>query len=478
MAHNTRTYVYATNDNITTVQNFIANSDETSPITIVAGHRYVFTKKHLFHRTLNNVIYDINEYYIEDLTVGVLKCGYLNNGSTDVPNDITWCDMGGGSNTYNNVYNITSNNYSYPFTGTLQVNPTITADTNNFLASTGDLTDRSNEVLAMLNTGYCKLGVGVFYIQNINMPNYSLLEGCGNKTIIICDSVSQDTTASYAIKMGQYCTIQNLHIKCIRPSNLSSIDNTTYSPWLSEQPTDDRKTIPNFSAILYSEITSSELPMYCKISNITIQDCKGNGIRTYNTTTGTRYHLQCVNCDFIRCDCAINNDNLSEFHRFTNVFIQTCYYGIIINGANIEYTSCTLARCHYSVIVGAGSGNHAHGLLNGVRIVHTANYAGTEVTSTNISDGILLLVENITMGEKIADCSMGYGDVRITDSEGVRFDNCGFTICNHNITGSQGAIFSNCTGARDVTVNVDSESVNVRYVNCFYRNGDIWAPNI
>lgn len=462
MAHNTRTYVYATNDNKTTVQNFIANSDETSPITIQAGHRYIFTKKHLYYRTLTNATYDVNAYYIEDLNDGVLKCGYLNNASADVPNDITWRDMGGGSNTINNTFNNTYNSYNTQYTGDINVTPQITSDTNNLLNPSG--TDDTASILAMLQTGVCILNKGTFRISGLNMPDNSLLIGQGNSTVLIwSERESENPLNMYMINMSQNCTIENLMINA---------QYSAYNPFYSTSETvTEEKVIGNFSAIQFQPINGTT-PSNCIINKVFISNCKGSGIKTYNTGQSPTNNIRISNVTITRCDCGINNSESSEFHKISNFDIRRCYYGCKITAGNVEYNNGTIYRCYYSVFIDAGSVNDSHGCFTDVRIIHTANVYGAEGVN-----GYIFFLRNFTHGEKFNGCSVGYGKIEINGCIGAKFFNTGFSHATITITNAVGALFSNCVKSNDVTVE-NTTSTKTKFINCFVTNGDDWNPTV
>lgn len=89
---------------------------------------------------------------------------------------------------------------------TLTAVDSIARDMANGMPSTGDMTDRTNDITRLLNTfGYCKLGAGDFFVKNIEMPNFSMLSGCGELTRIIFTG-----DINGAIKLGVNCTVKDL----------------------------------------------------------------------------------------------------------------------------------------------------------------------------------------------------------------------------------------------------------------------------
>ena len=82
----------------------------------------------------------------------------------------------------------------------------IARDMANGLPSTGDMTDRTNDILKLLTEfGYCKLGVGEFYVNNIMMPDDSTLCGCGEKTKLHFTGAIKG-----AVQLGVRCTVKDI----------------------------------------------------------------------------------------------------------------------------------------------------------------------------------------------------------------------------------------------------------------------------
>ena len=125
---------------------------------------------------------------------------YKRRGNTDGSTWEAWQTINGGS-----VNNYTFNEYSE--TVTLNASPTITSDTNNYLPPSGDTSDRTSAILAMLTSnGICRLGAGNYYIKDLQMPDGSSIIGSGYATKIYLIGSSD----GYAIKMGSNCAVKDL----------------------------------------------------------------------------------------------------------------------------------------------------------------------------------------------------------------------------------------------------------------------------
>lgn len=425
-------------------------------------------------KELVNITYQlIRSKYGLEIICGYRKQFFYGNkaGSTQY-----WGTVGIENNvSINNRYEQTINTTEIINSGDINVTPRITTDTNNFLASTRDTTDRTADILAMLNTGCCILGTGKFYVHDLQMPDFSCLKGCGNRTEIV--NVSGMTTGCI-IKMGHNCTIENLKINAEGRSAANR-----FNPFYATGATgDDEKTIPDFSAILYSN-TAHQYPLEnineSKIANVTIVNCNGIGIKTINSTSDVDKNLIVVNCQMRDCICGIYNDINSEFHKFTNVIVTHCFYGAIIHGGNIVYTNCNFGACHMCVKLGADYGNNSHGIFNACLFVHSANIYGETPTSTGANNGYFIYALNITNGEKFIGCNFGFGKISIKSCSGLQIINSGIKTAKINVYGdttngaSVATLFNGLT-VNNVTLTFGEYASKTNIVNCFTSGGNPW----
>ena len=282
--------------------------------------------------------------------------------------------------TRNDTYNIT-NNYEYPsLTQNVQLTatPSITADSNQYLASTGNTTDRTADILAMLTANkICRLGPGVFYVNNLQMPEYSQLIGCGFITTVRF----VDNATGSAIKMNSYCTVENLRV-----------EGDSYAPTLSA-------TVGSRHGIEWSGNYQSDGTSKLRgiINNVYIRYFTGGGITCYNTGYGTDNGLIVNNAWIWQCGAGINVSYLSEYHRFTNINSHGCYYGCINNGGNNIFVNCDFSsNTEYGFVIDNSQGqspNNAHGSCVGCVFNHefhngTSN-SGTGILIMNAQHGFI-----------------------------------------------------------------------------------------
>ena len=272
------------------VQVNVATSAITSPFLLVQSGTVFQIKGTLPNNTSFNSVIGENGVYIisssntytdapESYTYGglLIVCHpsasitnqmFINNN----PNGSNWQRYySSGSGTWGNWVKSDGvvNNYTFPtyeYTYNVSASPEITTDTNNYLASTGDTTDRATDIQTLLNTtGYCHLGPGDFYITGVAMPSASCIEGCGNKTRVFLKS---SVTDGFAFKLPTYGTIKNMRI----------IGSTgTHTP---------SSTVGTRHGILFegdaSAVSPSNIPYRGIISDVMISDFNGGGITLYN----------------------------------------------------------------------------------------------------------------------------------------------------------------------------------------------------
>ena len=357
-------------------------------------------------------------------------------------NKYRWLTQGVIQNINNDyIYNQYSNSYE------ITAYPAITSDTNNYLASTDDNTDRTADIVTLLSqTGVCNLGSGVFYVSGIDMPNDSTISGSGSATkIVLLDSV----TDGYAIKMGSRCIVKN----CTIVGGAG-----TYSP---------TSTIGTRYGIVWigtatPESISSPGPNRGTISNCYIYNFSGSGIYCQGTGTGISNCLNVVNVYIYNCTVGIYIPLLSEFHRFTNVDCRGCYYGTINNGGNNVFANCGFSKNIIGIMIDAKS-NSAHGTYSGCVI----NHSGSN------NDGIAIKLINISPKEIFTGCQIYYGSVDIENCKGIVFNACNFgSDIPINITDGKTVLFSSCVFTNQPVI-TKVNNIYTHFADCYTREDDI-----
>lgn len=346
------------------------------------------------------------------------------------------------ANQYTNNY--TFNEYSNTYTVT--ATPTITSDTNNYLSSTGDTTDVTASIAAMLSqTKICRLGPGVFYVKDLQMPNDSMLCGSGKSTRLI----RSGTDAGYAVKMGQNCIIKDMSI-------------VGSNSWISAT-----ETLGNRHGILwqgdYTESSdNSRQPQHGIIENVYLNGWTGGGITFYDTGYGLPCLAEVCNVYAWNCSAGINVSYWSEFHKFTNIHTNSCYYGCINNGGNNIFVNCDFSGSTVGYLMDNSTGqsrNNSHGSAIGCVFNHSGSNSGIGVKILNCDNGFIF-----------DGCQIFYSQIVIDDSDGVVFSNCNMGADNVKITISGGGtvLFNGNIHQAQPTKSITNNN-NVHFANCYVR---------
>lgn len=347
-----------------------------------------------------------------------------------------WAEISGGGQIINNynTYEVTSS-------------PTITTDTNNYLAAPGDSSDMTLAIQTMLSsTGVCNLGPGTFYVTGIDVPDNATLRGCGAKTVIrLADSV----TDGYAVRLSKWGIVSDL--------KLAGAESEGITP---------SETVRARHGILFEgdyDGARNNLPKMCQLSNLYIFGFAGGGITCNNTGFGYDESLNAVNCYIWNCDAGINVAYWSEFNRFTNISVHGCYYGCINNGGNNTFTSCDFSGNRGIGVLmdnkSRQSPNNTHGSMVGCVINHTASNTGIGIKVLNCPNGYIF-----------TGCQLFFSQIYIEDSLGINISDTNFGLNNCDITISGGGliVFANNIHQGTPTITI-TNNTNVHFDNCYSR---------
>ena len=315
------------------------------------------------------------------------------------------------------------------------------------LESTGDKTDRTAEILAMLETyGVCQLGKGVFYVSNLDMPSDTTLQGFGHDSSIY---LNKDVENGYAVQIGVHCTVQDLTIigqyEGI-PSSVGTRHGIIVKGDASTDNTFDVRWMPT-------------------ITNCYIEGFTGGGITCHDTGYGLLHGLNVTNCKIYNCGAGINIDEWSEYHRFTNVACHSCRYGCINNGGNNVFVNCTFSQntTGFSITgnnFSVGHANDAHGSTIGCIINHSGN-----------NNGRAIEILGTTSGYVFQGCQVFYGSIYVNNARGVTFDGMNFGQ-NIPIEIYHGGLimFTDCAfSTAPIMTTVDNK--NVKMFHCYTLDG-------
>lgn len=330
----------------------------------------------------------------------------------------------GSGGVIHNTYNITTS-------------PTITTDTNGWLQAIDDettteanSTDMTGAIMSMLtNTGYCHLGEGIFYVSgSIDMPEHSLLCGCGDKTQV---RLLSSVTTGYVVKIQRFCAIKDIAFS-------GSATDITPS-------TGGTRNGINFVANYDGSDGEAYQTNHCMIDNVWIRNFSGSGIYCHNTSINYAKGIYATNVFIHSCGIGVNIDYYSEFNKFTNVCIAWCYIACVNNGGNNVFTACTFHARNTGFYIDGNQPNAAHGTLSGCTFCHIGSNTGKAVD-----------IKDVTAGFVISNCQFWYNSINVKDSAGILFTGCEFgrgttgSGATINIDGGDAVIFSGCLFNNDV----------------------------
>lgn len=375
--------------------------------------------------------------YMPSATDPVAKIRTSLNGKFNMP----WTAISGGNNYTFNEYSATYN---------ITANPSITTDTNAYLAPSGTTADRTADIVTMLSTqGVCRLGKGDYYVKNLQMPSNTMLTGAGPATRIILAADGE-----YAIKIGDASQISNIAVY----GSLTNIELT--------------EPIGSRHGLLWqgTYTQDQQAPRNARVTDVYIRNFSGGAITCYDTGYGTHNALQVENVDIVICGAGINISYWSEFNKFTNVKTYITRYGCVNNGGNNVFVNCDFSNANTCFMMDNANNqnpNNGHGSAIGCLF----NHSGASNNGTGI------LINNCVNGFMFIGCQVFYSKITLINASGVVLDGCniGLDNCDVSVSGGGAVLFSDCMvqGAVPITV---TNNPATHFANCYVRDtGAVWS---
>ncbi len=346
----------------------------------------------------------------------------------------------------NNEFNYTVNKNSY----VVQASPKIQPVSDYYLAPSGDMSDRTNDIITLLQTQkVCRLGAGDYYIKTgIDMPDGTSLIGCGRATRLILDA---SVTEGYVISVGSYCSVQDMFITGSPNSNL---------PY-EEYEIGGRDGIVQLGDYVDFETPATFSANFDKLSNLWIENFNGSGIRSYRNDGAASFLAE--NIDILRCGIGINIELFSEFHSWENIRCRWCVYACIMNGGNNLFSNCHWDTCIHLLKIDNSLGNlvnDTHSSFVNCTFCHANNNQGNAIEAIGVQNGLVF-----------SNCQIFYSKIILTDTKGV-------VMTNFNFGGGENIILTRCRGINISNCIFGSAPVITRtdvtgliYENNMTRNG-------
>lgn len=356
-----------------------------------------------------NMLYAFNGLFEVNTTISFC---YFIDGNGNTITDGRYAGSSTAKVEADNVLIMTPSNCAYVYLNVLKANSERFS-----LVAIGNTDDRTIEIQDRLrSTGHCKLGEGVFYVNNLNMPVNSELEGCGKSTIVVLSGDSD----GYAVKLNKYCKVSNILFfgqqQALSPTDPSALDTIS---------------IGNRHGILFLGNGNNSDNISNQISDCEFMFFSGGAITCDNTGYAANLGLLVSNCHIQYCGAGINIAYWSEFNRFTNVMAHYCTYGAIINGGNNSFVNCDFSANGIGVYFNGQTDkavrydgtaitalNTAHGLMSG----STINHSGIATPNS----GYAIVGFNTSGGFLFTGIQLHFGKVRLSVMGNVQFNNIRF----------------------------------------------------
>ena len=276
--------------------------------------------------------------------------------------------------------------------------------------------DRTADILDFLSKNkVCRLGAGDYYINALDMPDGTTLQGDGKSTRLIMSGTSD----GYAIRVGARCTIKDLWIDGGAPLEYKGEENMSI---------DEIHMTGNRHGILLlgdgeNSNWSGTVVQGCEITNF-----NGGGITCDNTGYGTYSSLTVSDCWIRNCCVGINIAYFSEFNKFVNVGCWGCRYGCVNNGGNNTFSNCGFNSNQIGFYMNGNDGkciryngttidgrNMGHGVMANCILDHNGK--------DNSDVGYAIVVMAISPGYQFSNLSIHYGKMYFANSNNISFSN-------------------------------------------------------
>lgn len=361
-----------------------------------------------------------------------------------------WRELGsGGGDAYNITNEYVTNHYENTLNAT--VTPQITTDTNQYLQSSRDNTDRKAVIETLLaSTGVCRLGPGDFYVSGIDMPEHTAIIGSGDKTRVILLGTGADE--GYAIHMNNDCTVRDMGI-------LGSDTEITIGSY----------NYVNRHGILFEATydTDQSTKRRCIVDGCRIRYFTGGGVTCYNTGFPVNSTLMVSNTFIFACTVGINIPYWSEFNIFTSCHVRACYYGSVNNGGNNLFSACNFSANKVGMLCDNSqqqSPNNTHGSVVACIFDHEDS-----------NNGIGIKMDGCHAGEVFSDCQLFFADIEVNNCTGVQFNNfnAGSNVDITVTKGQEGGLimFNNWIFKPGYRITIEEGYDECKFVNCWTRDG-------
>lgn len=344
-------------------------------------------------------IIDKTTFTIPDVYDNILVRLYTRNNVASVNDSISVAIGVESSN--GTVMNI--NNYVSQDSYTVNVSPSISSSTPYLLESTGDTTDRTAEINAMLQTNKCcVLGRGNFYVTNITVPQGATLCGSGtNATQIIMLS----TATGNAISLKTDSNVRDLKV---------------FGGAATKPTTEGTRNGVAWNGDFISPQQPGTLLYRAAVTNVNIYGFNGAGLYQSSTGRDVSSGILAANMRIYRCYRGIGLIRYAEYSKFINIDVEVCYIGCENNGGNNLFSNCSFNTCNTGFIINAPNTEVAPNSAHGTVSACTINHSGPDLQTF----GNAIVVNGSLAGFVFTGCQIFKGDIVLSNAQGIHFDSC------------------------------------------------------
>lgn len=147
-----------------------------------------------------------------------------------------------------------------------------------------------------------------------------------------------------------------------------------------------------------------------RITNVTFDSLGNSGINyVYNYRAGREYGLSVSNVYSFKCFIGFKAGETAEFATWTNVAADSCQYGAWIQGGNNILNGGNLSNNRTNLYLKKGT-NDGHASITGFMLNHALDKS--------------VWADSLGSGYTISNSMLYYGDIYVTNSTGIKFNNC------------------------------------------------------
>lgn len=272
----------------------------------------------------------------------------------------------------------------------------------------GSTDDRAAFVSALASGKPVVVPFGKYLLSSaIQLTNNQQILGYGDSSIVYVNG----DYAAFSIKGN------GVHIESIRLKGTGRKSTTDYAT-----------TQPNQHGIYLNNTTALTSQYYgIVVDKVSFDSLGGGGFYGYfNVSSPATPNVSISNSRAYKCWAGFYTER-AEYIALSNYSADSCEYGAYVKAGNVYFSEPMLLKNRTNFYLKKVS-NDAHGTVTGGAINHAVKYN--------------IYVDSIGLGYDFTGVNIYAGQIRITQSEGVRFNGGAIAVDSLNISGSTNISFN------------------------------------